>query len=79
MDKCQIWVIEINLKIRGLKLSRSKKEYIDCKFSKRMTQDNIVATLDGCEILMNNQLSYLNSIIQEGWKINSDVKHKIQN
>ena len=58
---------------RGFRLSRTKIEYMEYKFSKQRTQDYSIVTLNKQGILMSSHFKYLDSIIQKDREINSDV------
>lgn len=49
---------------QGFELSRSKTKNIECKFSKWMTREYSIMTLNEKEIQMNNLFMYLGYIIQ---------------
>jgi len=74
--KLELW--RQTLESRGFRLSRTKTEYMMCKFSKQKIRDYSIVTLDGQEIPMNSHFKYLSSIIQKDGVINSDVNHRIQ-
>ena len=66
------------LESQGVRLSRAKIEYMECKFSKHEIRDYTIVRLDGKEIPMSSHFKYLGSIIQKDDEINSDVNHMIQ-
>jgi len=74
--KLKLW--RQTLESRGFRLSRTKTEYMKCKFSKQGIRDYSIVTLDGQEIPMSSHFKYLGSIIQKDGEINSDVNHMIQ-
>ena len=74
--KLELW--RQTLESRGIRLSRAKTEYMECKFSKQKIRDYSIVTLDGQEIPMSSHFKYLGSIIQKDGEIISDVKHRIQ-
>ncbi|XP_021737843.1 uncharacterized protein LOC110704370 [Chenopodium quinoa] len=67
------------LESRGFKLSRSKTEYLVCRFgTQRGTSDEMVS-LDGKELTMSKCFKYLTSIIQKNnGDIDQDVAHRIK-
>ena len=72
--KLELW--RQTLESRGFRLSRSKTEYMECRFSGR---DNISAiTLDGKNISSSDCFKYLGSIIQADGELDDDVAHRIQ-
>ena len=66
------------LESRDFRLSRTKTEYIEYKFSKQAIRDNSIVTLDGQEIPMSTHFKYLISIIQKDGAIDSDINNRIQ-
>ena len=66
------------LESRDFKLSRSKMEYMECKFSKQRIRDYSIVVLNWQEIPMTSQFRYLGFIIQKDDEISSDINHKIQ-
>ena len=66
------------LEVRGFKLSRSKNEYMECKFRKRRNNEQGVITLDGQQIPVIECFKYLGSIIQKDGEIDGDVNHRIK-
>ena len=61
--KLELWMQ--TLEARGFRLSRSKIEYMKCKFRKRMNNEQSVITLDGQHIPVTECFKYLGSIIQK--------------
>jgi len=59
--KLELW--SQTLESRGFKLSRSKTEYMECKFNKQRIRDYSIVTVYGQEIPMSNHFKYLGSII----------------
>ena len=66
------------LEARGFRLSRSKTEYMECKFRKRRNNEQGVITLDGQQILVTDCFKYLRSIIQKDREIDGDVNHRVK-
>ena len=60
-----------------VRLSRSKIEYMECKFKKRGNNEQGVITLDGQKILVTECFKYLGSVIQKD-EIDGDVNHRIK-
>ena len=50
--KLELW--RQTLESQGFRLSRTKTEYIECKFSKQRIRDYSIVTLDGQEIPMSS-------------------------
>ena len=59
-------------------MSRSKTEYMECKFRKRRNNEQGVITLDGQQIPITECFKYLGSIVQKDGEIDGDVNHKIK-
>ena len=59
--KLELW--RQTLKARGFRLSRSKTEYMECKFRKRKNNKQGVITLDDQQISVTECFKYLGSII----------------
>ena len=69
--KLELW--RQTLEVRGFRLSRSKTEFMECKFRKRKNKKEGVITLDGQQILVTECFKYLGSIIQKDGEIDDDV------
>ena len=74
--KLELW--RQTLEARGFRLSRSKTEYMECKFRKRRNNEQGVITLDGQQILVTECFKYLRLIIQKDGEIDGDVNHRIK-
>ena len=74
--KLELW--KQTLEARGFRLSRSKTEYMECKFRKRRKNEQCVITLDGQQIPVTECFKYLGSIIQKDGEIDGDVNHRIK-
>ena len=70
--------MEANTNSSGIRLSRSKTEHLECRFSKRMKNDQGVISLNGQVILIAECFKYLGSIILKDGKIDGDVNHTIR-
>jgi len=66
------------LESRGFKLSRSKTEYLVCRFGTQRGTSNEVVSLDGKDLTMSECFKYLGSIIQKNGDIDQDVTHRIK-
>ena len=67
------------MEARGFRLSRSKTEYMECKFrKKKKNNEHDMITLDDQKILVTECFKYLGSIIQKDGEINGDVNHRIK-
>ncbi|KAF3655200.1 Protein FLX-like 3 [Capsicum annuum] len=67
-DKLGVW--RQTLESKGFRLSRTKIEYLKCKF-------DVVVKLDSKVILKRKSFKYLGSMIQGNGEIDEDVKHRI--
>ncbi|XP_070005562.1 uncharacterized protein [Nicotiana sylvestris] len=65
------------LESKGFKLSRTKTEYLEYKFSDRTHEANIEVKLDAQVIPKRESFKYLGSIIQGYEKIDEDIAHRI--
>ena len=61
--KLELW--RQTLESQGFRLSKTKTEYMECRFSKQGIRDYSIVTLDGQEMPMSNHFKYLSSIIQK--------------
>ena len=59
-------------------MSKSKTEYMECRFSKQRSSDGSVVKLGEQEIPVDDCFKYLESIIQKDGEIDGDVNHKIK-
>ena len=75
-SKLELW--RDTLESRGFRLSRSKTEYMKCKFSDTSWDDGETIKLDGQDIPRSEHFRYLGSIIQCDGNIDRDVTHRIQ-
>ncbi len=66
------------LESRGFKLSRSKTEYLECRFGSQVGTNDGVVRLDGKDLTMSDCFKYLGSIIQKNGDIDQDVAHRIK-
>ncbi|KAJ7942760.1 Retrovirus-related Pol polyprotein LINE-1 [Quillaja saponaria] len=65
------------LESKGLRLSRTKTEYMECNFSKTRGGPNDII-LDGQTISTKDVFKYLGSFIQKDGAIEHDVNHRIK-
>uniref|UniRef100_A0A1U7UYL3 Uncharacterized protein LOC104213328 n=1 Tax=Nicotiana sylvestris TaxID=4096 RepID=A0A1U7UYL3_NICSY len=72
--RLEIW--RQTLESKGFKLSRTKTEYLECKFSETHDAD-VEVKLDGQVIPKRASFKYLGSIIQGDGEIDEDVTHRI--
>ncbi|PHT71195.1 Cysteine-rich receptor-like protein kinase 11 [Capsicum annuum] len=76
-DKLEVW--RQNLEAKGFKLSRTKTEYLECKFSDSKQEDEVVVKLESKVVCKRDSCKYLGSIIQGNGEIDEDVSHRIGN
>ncbi|XP_070015932.1 uncharacterized protein [Nicotiana sylvestris] len=70
-----LWRCLEMLESKGFKLSRSKTEYLECKFSDERHQEEVEVKTDTQVIPTRDSFKYLGSIIQGNGKIDEDVTH----
>ncbi|KAL5193570.1 hypothetical protein HKD37_20G055768 [Glycine soja] len=66
------------LETYGFRLSRSKSEYMECKFNKRRRVFNSEVKIGDHIIPQVTRFKYLGSVIQDDGEIEGDVNHRIQ-
>ena len=69
--KLEIWWDAIEYK--GFRLSKTKKEYMECQFSKSRIKDKRAVKFDGQEV-KSESFWYLGSIIDKDGEIKENVK-----
>ncbi|KAJ0445561.1 putative RNA-directed DNA polymerase [Helianthus annuus] len=62
----------------GLRISRSKTEYLYCNFSGAGDNEDTQVTIEGQVVLQTTKFKYLGSFVQSDGEIDSDVSHRIQ-
>ena len=73
--KLELW--RSTLESKGFRLSRSKTEYMECKFSSNRPSEGIV-TLGDQVINKSTRFRYLGSIVQSDGEIDGDIISRIQ-
>ena len=73
--KLELW--RQTLETKGFKLSRTKTEYMHCRFSNSSNQSDEIS-LDGVEIGASRKFRYLGSIVQYEGDIEEDIQHRIK-
>ena len=63
---------------KGLRISRSKTEYLHCDFGGTTNVDDTQLTIDGQVVPQVTKFKYLGSFVQTDGEIDSDVAHRIQ-
>ena len=74
--KLELW--REALEVYGLRISRSKTEYMECKFSLRRENSNIEVKIGENILRKVKSFKYLGCIIQDNGEIEHDVNHRIQ-
>ena len=74
--KLKIW--QDTLESKSFRLSWTKIEYMECKFSKGRNTNKELVILNGQEILKSESFRYLGSIIHRDGEIKEDVNHRIK-
>ncbi|KAF3625198.1 Two-component response regulator ARR22 [Capsicum annuum] len=70
-------VLRQTLESKGFRLSRSKMEYMEYKFSNLRQEDEVVVRLDSQDICKRDRFKYLESMIQGNDEIGEDVSNRI--
>ncbi|QHN92504.1 LINE-1 retrotransposable element ORF2 protein [Arachis hypogaea] len=73
--KLELW--REALEVYGLRISRSKMEYMECKFSPRRKNPNIEVKIGENILRKVKSFKYLGCIIQDNREIEQDVNHRI--
>ncbi|KAM3376423.1 hypothetical protein P3S68_015138 [Capsicum galapagoense] len=74
-DKLEVW--RQTLESKGFRVSRSKTEYVECKFNDVRREDEVVVKLESQEVCKRDSFKYLGSVIQGNGEIDEDVSHRI--
>nr|XP_009802111.1 PREDICTED: uncharacterized protein LOC104247724 [Nicotiana sylvestris] len=74
-ERLEVW--RHTLESKGFKLSRTKIEYLECKFSGVTQEADGDVKLDTQGISRRESFKYLGSIIQKDGEIDEDVTHRI--
>ncbi|XP_070034800.1 uncharacterized protein [Nicotiana tomentosiformis] len=74
-ERMEVW--RQALESKGFKLSRTKTEYLECKFSDVTREEDVEVRLDSQVIPKSESFKYLGSIIQGDGEIDEDVMHSI--
>ncbi|XP_070010807.1 uncharacterized protein LOC142162899 [Nicotiana tabacum] len=73
--RLEVW--RQTLETKGFKLSRSKTEYLECKFSDERNEEEVEVKVDTQVIPTRDSFKYRGSIIQGNGEIDYDVTHRI--
>ncbi|XP_019248770.1 PREDICTED: uncharacterized protein LOC109228041 [Nicotiana attenuata] len=74
-ERLEIW--RHTFESKGFKLSRTKTEYVECKFGGVSGEADIDVGLESQVIPKKESLKYQGSVIQEDGEIDEDVTHRI--
>ncbi|KAF3627840.1 putative pre-mRNA-processing factor 6-like [Capsicum annuum] len=74
-DKLEVW--RQTLESKGFRVSRSKTEYVECKFNDVRWENEVVVKLEAQEVCKRDKFKYLGSVIQSDGEIDEDVSHRI--
>jgi hypothetical protein len=74
--KLELW--RQTLEAHGFRLSRSKTEYMECRFSKKRANNSLRVKIGDHNIPQVTRFKYLGSVIQNDGEIEEDVNHRIQ-
>ena len=66
------------LETKGLKIGRTKTEYMECHRSNSKSRDNEIVNIDNQEIAKSEYFCYLGSMINKDGEFNDDVTHRIK-
>ncbi|KAL6505368.1 hypothetical protein OROGR_025185 [Orobanche gracilis] len=75
-QKLELW--RDTLEAGGFRLSRSKTEYMECRFSDNSDREAEMITFDGKVVHGSTFFRYLGSIIQKDGELDGDVTHRIK-
>ncbi|KAF3647233.1 putative pre-mRNA-processing factor 6-like [Capsicum annuum] len=74
-DKLELW--RQTLESKGFRVSRTKTEYVECKFNDVRRENEVVVRLEAQEVGKRDKFRYLGSVIQSNGEIDEDVSHRI--
>ena len=74
--KLEQW--RVTLEARGLRISRSKTEYLRCSFSGENAEEETHVNIGGQVVTRKDSFRYLGSVVQRDGDIDEDVTHRIQ-
>ncbi|KAF3645510.1 putative pre-mRNA-processing factor 6-like [Capsicum annuum] len=74
-DKLEVW--RQTLESKGFRLSRSKTEYLECKFNDVRLENEVVVKLESQVVCKRDSFKYLGSVIQGNGEIGEDISHRI--
>ncbi|VFR02502.1 unnamed protein product [Cuscuta campestris] len=74
-DKLELW--RLALETKGFRISRSKTEYMECRFSGRDTESEVEVRIDSHLVPKVDMFRYLGSVIQADGELDGDVGHRV--
>ncbi|XP_060183178.1 uncharacterized protein LOC132613148 [Lycium barbarum] len=74
-DRLEVW--RMTLESKGFRLSRTKTEYTECKFSDVTQETDVEVKIEAQVIPKRRSFKYLGFVIQRDREINDDVAHRI--
>ncbi|XP_047265649.1 uncharacterized protein LOC124897153 [Capsicum annuum] len=74
-EKLEVW--RQTPESKGFRLSRSKTEYMECKFSDLRQEDDVVVRLDYQDVCKRDNFKYLGFMIQGNDEIDEDISNRI--
>ena len=74
-DKLELW--RQTLESKGFRVSRTKTEYVECKFNDVRRENEVGVRLEAQEVGKRDKFKYLGSVIQSNGEIDEDVSHRI--
>ncbi|XP_070006864.1 uncharacterized protein [Nicotiana sylvestris] len=74
-ERLEVW--RQALESKGFRLSRTKTEYLECKFGAEPTEAGVEVRLDSEVIPKRSSFEYLGSVIQGKREIDEDVTYRI--
>ncbi|XP_035838294.1 uncharacterized protein LOC110901930 [Helianthus annuus] len=75
-ERLEEW--RVALEGKGLRISRSKTEYLHCDFSGTVDREDTQITIDSQPVPQVTKFKYLGSFVQKDGEIDNDVAHHIQ-
>ena len=73
--KLEVW--RQTLESKGFRLSRSKTEYLECKFNDVRLENEVVVKLESQVVCKRDSFKYLETVIQGNSEIDEDVSQRI--
>ncbi|PHT60418.1 Transmembrane 9 superfamily member 2 [Capsicum baccatum] len=74
-DNLKVW--RQTLESKDFRLSRTKTEYLECKFSDSRQEEEVVVKMDSQAVCKRDSFKYLGSTIQGNGEIDEDVSYRI--